>query len=108
MQTSHHEAGTLGFSSKPAPPTGRIKKLLSALQNLPKEAEQEAKTIVEYQRQISELKNQLKSNRKSQGTEMSIPSKATIDAAVTHALKTQKAQFKKEKEQFSPVPYVGR
>jgi uncharacterized protein DUF87 len=100
VQTSHHEAGTLGFSSKPAPPTARIKKLLSALQNLPKEAEQEAKTIADYQRQISELKNQLKSNRKNQGTEMSIPSKVTIAAAVTQALKTQKAQFKKEKEQL--------
>jgi hypothetical protein len=100
VQTSHHEAGTMGYATSPAPPTARIKKLLSALQDLPKEAEQEAKTIADYQRQIHELKRQWRHRRDAQGTGTAGPSKETIAATVQQALKAQELQFAKEKEQL--------
>ena len=90
----------MGYSATPAPPTARIKKLLSAFKDLPKEAEQEAKTIADYQRQISELKHQLRHRSNTPGTGKSGPSKETITAAVQQALKAQALQFAKEKEQL--------
>lgn len=58
VETTHPKAGSRILSAPPVPPTGKIKSLLSKLSDLPKEAEQEAKTVDELRQQIRELKKQ--------------------------------------------------
>ncbi len=56
VTTAHPKAGSRIYTSAPIPPTEKIKKILGALKDLPKEAEEEAITIASLQEQIRRLK----------------------------------------------------
>lgn len=57
VQTSMPKAGR---ATKVAPPSAKLKKELAALADLPQEAEQEARTVVDLTRQVKSLTAQLK------------------------------------------------
>ena len=59
VKTTHPKVG-MDLRNKITPPTQKIKAMLSKLNDLPKEAEQKARTIGEMGRQIRELKKQLR------------------------------------------------
>lgn len=54
VQTSHSVVGRK--STKVAPPTEKIKRLLGKLADLPQEARQEAQTVAELKKEVAELK----------------------------------------------------
>jgi hypothetical protein len=58
VETTHPKAGHRKISHRPAP-TDAVRKVLDQLKDLPKVAEEEAKTKEDFQRQIKELKKQL-------------------------------------------------
>jgi len=59
VKTTHPKVG-MDLRSKISPPTQKIKSMLSKLNDLPQEAEHEAKTIKELKQQVRELKRDLK------------------------------------------------
>lgn len=59
VKTTHPESG-LRRSLSPPEPSKRIKQALGELTDLPKQAEEEAKTMADAKRQIAELQRQLK------------------------------------------------
>ena len=59
VQTTHPKVG-MDLRGKITPPTEKIKAMLSKLNDLPKEAEQKAKTIEELQKQVRELHRESK------------------------------------------------
>ena len=56
--TTHPKAGA-GASMKPPEPSEKIKALLAKLTDLPKEAEQEARTVADFKRENANLKREL-------------------------------------------------
>lgn len=60
VDTSHPEAGSSKHASEPPPPPEAIAKLLPKLSDLPREAEEKAKTEAELRREIRELKAQVR------------------------------------------------
>jgi len=61
VETTHPEIGSGAQKFEPPPPPHQIKALLPKLADLPKEAEDKARTESEMRREIRELKSQLKS-----------------------------------------------
>jgi hypothetical protein len=59
IQTTHPEAGSSKHAGEPPPTPEKIKALLPSLADLPKEAEEKAKSIADLQRQVRELKGEL-------------------------------------------------
>lgn len=56
VKTSHPKVGSRMLTAVPIPPTSKIKSLLPQLSDLPKEAEEEARTIDDLKKQIFDLK----------------------------------------------------
>jgi len=69
--TRHPKAGQR-FMTAPSPPSEKIKKVLSELGDLPKEAEQEAKTLSEMRTEITRLKRTLSLSQKK-ALKMGVP-----------------------------------
>lgn len=65
--TTHPEAGT-GAALAPPPPSAKIKAILAKLTDLPKEAEQEARTLADLKRENANLKRDLTLARKAPPT----------------------------------------
>jgi uncharacterized protein len=63
VQTTHPEAGEI--APPVTPPRAKVKKVFEQLANLPHEAEEEAKNVVELQQEIRKLKNELREAQKS-------------------------------------------
>ena len=61
VETTHPEAGSYKQAATPPPPPSKIKALLPKLADLPKEAEEKAKTISELKQENRSLKLQLRS-----------------------------------------------
>ncbi len=59
VSTTHPKVG-MDIKGKITPPTAKIKAILSKLNDLPKEAEQKAKTIEELQKQVRDLQREAK------------------------------------------------
>lgn len=62
--TSHPEAGSAKHAAEPPPPPEAIAKLLPKLSDLPKEAEEKARTESELRKEIRDLKAQLRAQPK--------------------------------------------
>lgn len=60
VSTSHPEAGSAKHAAEPPPPPEAIAKLLPKLSDLPKEAEEKARTEAELRKEIRDLKAQLR------------------------------------------------
>lgn len=58
VKTTHLRAGQRAMA--PPPPRDKVKKILAQLTDLPQEAEQEAKTVIELQAQVKQLRGALK------------------------------------------------
>lgn len=63
--TSHPEAGRVGML--PPPPSAKVRAMLAQLQDLPKEAEEEARTIADLERQLQETRGKLRRAEKAGG-----------------------------------------
>lgn len=61
--TSHPEAGKIG--SAPPPPSAKVKAMLARLADLPKEAEEEARTIADLQQQLRDSQAKLRRAEKA-------------------------------------------
>jgi hypothetical protein len=59
VETTHPEAGSARHAAEPPPTPKKIKDMLPSLADLPKEAEEKAKTIADFQTQVRSLKAQL-------------------------------------------------
>lgn len=74
VSTTHPEAGEV--APPPVPPRAKVKKLLEELTNLPREAEEEAKNVVELQQEVRKLKVDLREaqkNAKIETKEIKVP-----------------------------------
>lgn len=60
VETTHPEAGSSKHAAEPPPTPDKIKAMLPKLADLPKEAEEKAKSIADLQKQVRELKAELK------------------------------------------------
>src|SRR5581483_9686160 len=60
VTTTHPEAGSSKHAAEPPPAPEKIQELLPKLADLPKEAEERAKTVADLQREVRALKGQLK------------------------------------------------
>lgn len=54
-----HEIEEAKYGTEPPPPPGKVKALLPKLQDLPKEAEEKARTVAEFRAEIAQLKRDL-------------------------------------------------
>lgn len=59
VETTHPEAGSARHAAEPPPTPQKIKALLPSLADLPKEAEEKARSIADLQKQVRELKSEL-------------------------------------------------
>lgn len=64
VKTTHLRAGQRAMA--PPPPRDKVRKILAQLADLPQEAEQEAKTVVELQAQVKQLRGALKKAESAQ------------------------------------------
>ncbi len=66
IQTTHPTAGSGKYSAEPPPAPEKVRLLLPKLADLPKEAEDKARTEAEYKREIRELQTKLKASERAQ------------------------------------------
>jgi hypothetical protein len=59
IQTTHPEAGSARHAAEPPPTPAKIRAMLPSLADLPKEAEEKAKSIADLQKQVRELKAEI-------------------------------------------------
>jgi len=59
VETTHPEPGSTKHAAAPPPPPEKVKALLPKLQDLPKEAEDKARTVAEFRAEIGQLKREL-------------------------------------------------
>lgn len=89
VQTTHPESG-ISRKDGPPPMPASIKHLLPQLADLPREAEEKARTVAELQKEVMRLKRELASSQKPQADPQA------IERAVVIALQKQSQQFKLE------------
>lgn len=85
VETTHPKAGSRILTSKPAPPTEKVKSVLSNLTDLSQAADEELKTIQDFQIKIQSLERELRVAKNGKPK----PSIEEIDKAVKVALKAQ-------------------
>lgn len=81
VQTTHPEPGA-GAVAKPPEPSEKIKKLLAKLTDLPKEAEQEARTIGELSAENARLKLEARTQRANTEALLSVAPKERVEVPV--------------------------
>lgn len=64
VQTSHPQPGSAKHAAEPPPPPEKVMALLPKLADLPKEAEEKARTVEDFKRQIRELRADLAQEKK--------------------------------------------
>lgn len=78
VMTTHPEPGKGGYSDVPPPTPAKIKALLPKLTDLPKEADQKARTEAEFRGEIRSLKAQLAAKQPLQKIQSSVQFKERI------------------------------
>ena len=87
VQTTHPEPGA-GTITKPPEPSAKIKALLAKLTDLPKEADQEARTLADFKAENAKLKRELTISRKAEPRAPAIEIKRIeVPAIKKHELK---------------------
>ncbi len=97
VQTSHPKAGSQA-SAKVAPPTAGIRKILGRLADLPKEAEEEKRTIAGYKGEVALLKRKITELEKDHKPVQVKLQKITIPMVgkkTLEGLKTAESSFRK-------------
>lgn len=87
VATTHPEAGSARHAVKPPPPPDAIAKLLPKLSDLPKAAEEKARTEADLRKEIRDLKTQLRNAPAANPVEVKVADTRAIEKAV-HLLKT--------------------
>lgn len=115
VKTTHPsaESGQV-LNSQPAPPTSKIKKMLSKLKDLPQAAEKEAKTIAEFKQKIIQLKREIGVLKRQVKT--ATPSKEQADKLVARAIAIKEKEMFRERTQmqkqiknfFSIIEQIGK
>lgn len=83
--TSHPEAGRVSAPPPPAP--AAVQALLGELRDLPQRAEEEARTVADLERQVRDLRTQLRrAQSDATGREAAAPDPAAVERAVTEAV----------------------
>jgi hypothetical protein len=93
VQTTHPEPGQ-GLQVALPPPKEKVRKLLSELKDLPKQAQEEAKTLADAQARIKDLERQLRA-APAQLAPAKGPSKAELEAMGKQAMKKAKDALQK-------------
>jgi uncharacterized protein len=97
IETPHGE-DALKYELKPPPPTEKVREWLAKLGDLPKQAEEEARTVADFKKQIGELKRDL--SNATRNIQNSIQKKPVVDErtiarAVESAVVSAEAEIKK-------------
>ena len=79
-----HGQDALKYELKPPPPTEKVREWLAKLGDLPRQAEEEARTAAEFKKQIRDLKTQLRS-RPAETKEIKVVDQQAIERAVNKA-----------------------
>lgn len=82
VETSHPEAGSSRHADEPPPAPEEIAKLLPKLADLPKTAEEKAKTEAELRSEIRSLKAQLRAQPAGKSVEVKVADTRAIERAV--------------------------
>jgi len=90
VETTHPEAGSAKHAAEAPPTPDKIKALLPRLADLPKEAEEKAKTVSDLQAQIRQLKADLKARP------IEAASSAPDDRAIQRAIKAATEPLRKQ------------
>jgi uncharacterized protein len=94
IETTHPEAGSAKHAAEPPPAPEAIAKLLPKLSDLPKEAEEKAKTEAELRREIRELKAQVRSSG-LQKVQPAAAKPAVDDRAIARAVERALVPYQK-------------
>lgn len=103
VETTHPEAGSSKHASEPPPAPDAIAKMLPKLSDLPKQAEEKAKTEAEYRTQIRDLKSQLAmANTKVTSREAALAvSEGKKKGMIDHGYIKNVTQLLKEEREYS-------
>lgn len=93
IQTTHPEPGSSRHSAEPPPPPEKVKALLPKLADLPKAAEEQAKTVAELKQEIRLLKGQIRTQPAITAPPVRIVDQDTINKAVGKAAKDYEMQI---------------
>ena len=96
IQTRHPESGKAARYSEPPPMPEAVAKLLPKLADLPKEAEDKARTEAEYKREIRELRMKVKAAERAQpavAQKPSPPDHRAIERAVAATAKQRDVEW---------------
>jgi hypothetical protein len=97
IETTHPTAGSGKYSAEPPPAPEKVKLLLPKLADLPKEAEEKARTEAEFRREIRELQGKLKAAERA--TPAATKSVAVVDQkAIERAVKSATAPLLRQIE----------
>lgn len=103
VKTTHPKAGSRQLTAPP-PATEKVKKLLTKLIDLPKEAEEEIRTLEDYKRKIRELQHEIK---KKPASNLPVTTKLvdgqSIDKSLTKARNEGRAEGLKALEEYRNV-----
>lgn len=94
VQTSHPEIGSAKHAAAPPPAPEKIRALLPKLADLPKEAEEKARTEADFRREISQLKRELTLAKQSQPAPAA-PDPRKIQAQIDQATKPLHVELEK-------------
>jgi len=93
-----HGQEALRYEMKPPPAPDAIKALLPKLADLPKQAEEQAKTVAEFKTEIRSLKAQLRAQPSGKPVEVKVADQKLIDRAVAstmHAFRGQMGELQR-------------
>lgn len=76
VETTHPEPGTAAYSAEPPPAPDKVKALLPKLADLPRAAEEQARTVADLKSEVRSLKAQLRSQPTKIETKSIVDSKA--------------------------------
>ncbi len=100
--TSPHGEEALKFELEPPPPTEKVRELLARLGDLPKQAEEEARTIADYKKQLRELKTQLKAQPR-----IEVPKPIADSKAVERAIAPLRTMLEKAMKIIVKLNAIG-
>lgn len=85
VQTSHPKPGSAKHAAEPPPPPEKVRELLPSLADLPKVAEEKARTVADFKKQIRELTQQLATAKRA-GAQAPPPAVKSVEPAAVKAL----------------------
>lgn len=108
VQTTHPEPGSATHAAEPPPLPNKVKALLPKLADLPRAAEEQARTVAEFKAEIRTLKNQLRAQpTKIEAREIKIVDQQAINRAVVKASNQYQQQIKKLQSGLASISKIA-